>query len=99
MKTSSTAERVLNRIAEKLVILSGPEVRDAAARLVAKLPDNSFESIIAKAYFRALADGEDYRARHLAKTVMVPEQVEAVKKQLAAEIKVRGMVPEGGEES
>ena len=87
------------KVAEKLVILSGPEVREAAARLVAKIPDTSFESIIAKAYFRALADGEDYHARHLAKAVIVPEQVEALKKQLASEVKVRGMVTEGGGES
>lgn len=92
----SLRDRVVKR-AEKLVILSGPEVRQAASRLVAKLPDDSFESIIAKAYFRALADGEDYRARHLEKSVMVPEQVEAVKKQLSAEIKVRGMVGPGAE--
>jgi len=90
-------ERVVTRTAERLTILSGPEVRDAAARLVAKIPDSSFENILAKAYFRALSDGEDYRARHLEKSEMVPEQVEALKKQLAAEIKVRGMVPAGSE--
>lgn len=94
----TAAHRVYQRYAEKLTILSGPEVRQAAARLVAKLPDDSFESIIAKAYFRALADGEDYRAKHLAKAVMVPEEVEALKRQLSAEIKVKGMVPEGSEE-
>ncbi len=94
----SLSDRVARRFtAERLTILSGPEVRQAAARLVAKLPDDSFESLIAKAYFRALSDGEDYRARHLEKTVMVPEQVEAVKKQLAAEIKAKGMVGPGSE--
>ena len=94
----STSERVASRVAERLTMLSGPEVRQAAARLVAKTPDDSFESIIAKAYFKALADGEDYRARHLEKAVMVPEQIEAVKKQLTVEIKVRGMVGPGAGE-
>ena len=86
------------RFAEKLVLLSGPEMREAAIRLVGMLPDDSFESLIAKAYYRALADGEDYRARHLAKTVMVPEQVEAVKKRLAEEVHSKALTPEGGEE-
>ena len=93
------ASRVATRYvqSERLTILSGPEVREAAQRLVLRLPDDSFESIISKAYFRALADGEDYRARHLEKMVMVPEQVEAVKKMLSAEIKAKGLVGPGGE--
>jgi len=93
----NAAQRVAVRVAERLTILSGPEVRQAAARLVDKMKDSSFESIIAKAYFKALAEGEDYKARHLAKVVMVPEQVEALKKRLAAEVKVKGMVTEGDE--
>ena len=84
-------------VAERLVILSGPEVREAAQRLVQQLSDDSFEHILAKAYFKAIADGEDYRAKHLAKTVMVPEEVEASKQKLALEIHARGMVPEGME--
>jgi hypothetical protein len=91
----SIADRVAARVAERLTILSGPEVRQAAARLVAKLPDDSFETIIAKAYFRAIMDGEEYRAKHLAKSVMVSEEVEALKKQLASEIKSKALAGEG----
>jgi hypothetical protein len=94
----SLAERVARRVAERLTILSGPEMKEAALRLVGKIPDDSFENLIAKAYYRALADGEDYRARHLAKTVMVPEQVEAVKKRLAEEVHSKALAPEGLEE-
>lgn len=85
------------KVAERLVLLSGPEMRDAALRLVQQIPDDSFENLIAKAYYRALADGEDYRARHLAKTVMVPEQVDAVKKRLAEAVHSKALTPEGAE--
>lgn len=85
-------------MSERLVLLSGPEMRDAALRLIQSIPDDSFENLIAKAYYRALADGEDYRARHLAKTVMVPEQVEAVKKKLAEEVHSKTLKPEGAGE-
>jgi hypothetical protein len=94
----TTAARVAARVAERLTILSGPELRQAAGRLVQKIRDDSFENIIAKAYLWAVSNGEEYRAKHLAKTVMVPEEVEALKKQLATEMKrVRTMVPEGVE--
>jgi hypothetical protein len=95
----SLSSRVARRfVSERLVILSGPEMKEAALRLVNVIPDDSFENLIAKAYYRALADGEDYRARHLAKTVMVPEQVEAVKKRLAQEVHSKALAPEGAGE-
>lgn len=94
----SIEDRVAARVAERLTILSGPEVREAAERLVARLPDDSFETIIAKAYYKAIAVGEDYRARHLEKAVMVSEQVEAVKKQLSEELKSKRMIGPGLEE-
>ena len=86
------------KTSERLVLLSGPEMREAALRLIGATPDDSFENLIAKAYYRALADGEDYRARHLAKTVMVPEQVEAVKRRLAEAVHSKALTPEGAEE-
>lgn len=89
------------KTAERLVMISGPENKAAAERIFHALHDvESFDGLIEKAYFRALADGDDRMAKHLSSSFMSPEKARSVKEKLVNEVKhiTRALVPEGGEE-
>lgn len=82
------SHRVAMKYAERLIPLSGPEVREAAESMLDVVPGGSmsFEGLIELAYLKALAENDEHRAHSVASHFMSESDLQELRERIADKI-------------